>query len=290
MRLIMVSGLAGAGKSVALNMLEDLGYYSIDNLPLGLLHGMPAATLRRQGLDFEKLAIGVDSRASTHDIEQFGQRVDNLRQGGINVEIVYLHADQKTILRRFSETRRRHPLSNEQRSLIDAVELDAQLMKPIADKADIHIDTSQLNIHQLRDLIRNRVGDSAADELSILVQSFGFKYGLPPAVDFVFDVRCLPNPHWVPELRPLTGQDQTIVDFLTQHPATHEMQEDIHSFLSRWLPDFAREDRSYVTIAIGCTGGRHRSVYLAEQLARLLGQQYCHVLIRHNELYRGQPT
>lgn len=289
MRLIIVSGLAGAGKSVALNMLEDLGYYSIDNLPLGLLHGMPVATLRRQGLDFDKLAIGVDSRASTHDIQQFDQRVDDLRQGSIDVEIVYLHADPKTLLRRFSETRRRHPLSDAQRSLVDAVELDNQLMKPIADKADIHIDTSQLNIHQLRDLIRNRIGDSAADELSILVQSFGFKYGLPPAVDFVFDVRCLPNPHWVPELRPLTGQDQTIVDFLTQYPATRDMQADIHGFLSRWLPEFAREDRSYVTIAIGCTGGRHRSVYLAEQLADLLSRQYSHVLLRHNELYRGQP-
>ncbi|MGB7756954.1 MAG: RNase adapter RapZ [Salinisphaera sp.] len=285
MRLIVVSGLAGAGKSVALNMLEDLGYYCIDNLPLGLLHEVSAATLRRQGLDFDRLAVGVDARARKNEIAEFGERVDDLRSADLDIEIIYLYADEDTILRRYSETRRRHPLSNEQRSLIDAVALDVELTQPIAAKADISIDTSRLNIHQLRDIIRNRVESAASGELSILVQSFGFKYGLPPAVDFVFDVRCLPNPHWVPELRALTGQDAAVAAHLAAQPATHEMRDDILRFFTRWLPDFAREDRTYITVAIGCTGGKHRSVYIAEQIGEHLRRQYANVLVRHNELH-----
>ncbi|KEZ78534.1 RNase adapter RapZ [Salinisphaera hydrothermalis] len=285
MRLIVVSGLAGAGKSVALNMLEDLGYYCIDNLPLGLLREVSADTLRRQGLDFDRLAIGVDSRARQTEIAEFSERIDALRSDDLDIEIIYLYADEDTILRRYSETRRKHPLSNDQRSLIDAVALDTELTQPIASKADISIDTSRLNIHQLRDIIRNRVEGSSSGELSILVQSFGFKYGLPPAVDFVFDVRCLPNPHWVPELRALTGQDAAVAEHLAAQPATHEMRDDIVRFLTRWLPDFAREDRTYITVAIGCTGGKHRSVYLAEQITEHLRRQYANVLVRHNELH-----
>lgn len=285
MRLIVVSGLAGAGKSVALNMLEDLGYYCIDNLPLGLLREVSAATLRRQGLDFDRLAVGVDSRARKNEIAEFGERVDALRSADLDIEIIYLYADEDTILRRYSETRRRHPLSNDQRSLIDAVALDIELTQPMAAKADISIDTSRLNIHQLRDIIRNQVENAASGELSILVQSFGFKYGLPPAVDFVFDVRCLPNPHWVPELRALTGLDAPVAAHLAAQPATHEMRDDILRFFTRWLPDFAREDRTYITVAIGCTGGKHRSVYLAEQIAEHLRRQYANVLVRHNELH-----
>lgn len=284
MRLIVVSGLAGAGKSVALNMLEDLGYYCIDNLPLGLLREVSARTLHRQELDFDRLAVGVDSRARTNEIADFGARVDGLREAGLEMEIIYLHADEQTILRRYSETRRRHPLSNDQRSLVEAVALDAELTEPIAAKADISIDTSRLNIHQLRDIIRNRVEGAASGELSILVQSFGFKYGLPPAVDFVFDVRCLPNPHWVPELRALTGLDAPVAEHLAAQPATHEMRDDILAFFARWLPDFAREDRTYITVAIGCTGGKHRSVYLVEQVAEHLRGQYANVIVRHNEL------
>ncbi|HET7315286.1 RNase adapter RapZ [Salinisphaera sp.] len=285
MRLIVVSGLAGAGKSVALNMLEDLGYYCIDNLPLGLLREVSAHTLHRQGLDFDRLAIGVDARARKSEIADFGARVDALREAELDIEIIYLHADEETILRRYSETRRKHPLSSDQRSLIDAVALDVKLTQPIASKADISIDTSRLNIHQLRDIIRNRVEGAASGELSILVQSFGFKYGLPPAVDFVVDVRCLPNPHWVPQLRALTGLDSAVAEHLAAQPATHEMRDDILRFFTRWLPDFAREDRTYITLAIGCTGGKHRSVYLAEQIAEHLRRQYANVLVRHNELH-----
>ncbi|ROO37688.1 RNase adapter RapZ [Salinisphaera orenii] len=285
MRLIVVSGLAGAGKSVALHMLEDLGYYCIDNLPLGLLGEVSVATLQRQGLDFDRLAVGIDARARRGEIEAFPKRIEELRTGGIDVEVIYLHADNETILRRFSETRRKHPLTDADTSLIDAVTADRRLMEPIATKADVAIDTSNTNIHQLRDIVRNRVDATRTGELSILLQSFGFKYGLPQAVDFVFDSRCLPNPHWVPELRELTGLDAAVAEHLAAEPATHDMLDDIHGFLVRWLPEFARENRAYVTIAVGCTGGKHRSVYLIEQLARRLRQTYAQTLVRHNELH-----
>lgn len=285
MRLIVVSGLAGAGKTVALRMLEDLGYYCIDNLPLGLLRDVSTHTLRSQGLDFERLAVGIDSRARRGEIENFGNRLDQLRTArDVELEVIYLYANDDTLLRRFSETRRRHPLSGHGRSLVDAVTLDKHLTQPIAAKADISIDTSHTNIHQLRDLIRNRVEGSSSGDLSILVQSFGFKYGLPPAVDFVFDVRCLPNPHWIEELRALTGLDEPVAKHLAAQPATAKMRDDIADFITRWLPSFAREDRTYITLAIGCTGGQHRSVYLAEQIAAKLRGDHANVLVRHNEI------
>lgn len=285
MRLIIVSGLAGAGKSGALHMLEDMGYYCIDNLPIGLLRDVTAATLKRQGLDFERLAVGIDSRARHADIADFPDRIEALKAGGIDIEVIYLHADDDTILRRYSETRRTHPLTDATTSLIDAVGADRALLEPIAAMANIAIDTSQTNIHQLRDIIRNRVDASQSGELSVLLQSFGFKYGVPQAVDFVFDVRCLANPHWVPELRELTGLDAPVVAHLEAQPATREMLADIGRFLRRWLPEFARENRAYVTIAVGCTGGKHRSVYLVEQLAARLRDTYAQTLVRHNELH-----
>ncbi|WP_348760875.1 RNase adapter RapZ [uncultured Salinisphaera sp.] len=284
MRVTVVSGLAGAGKSVALNMLEDLGYYCIDNLPLGLLGEVSADTLHRQGLDFDRLAVGVDARAREQEIEHFAERIDTLRAGGIDLQVLFLHADQKTLLRRYSETRRRHPLTGDNRTLVDAIDADLALTQPIAEKADVSIDTSRLNIHQLRDLVRNEVEGRVAGELSILVQSFGFKYGLPPAVDFVFDVRCLPNPHWVAGLRSATGLEQPVIDHLDAQPAVAEMRDYISDFLARWLPDFAAQDRTYITVAIGCTGGKHRSVYLAERVAERLRADQGHVLVRHNEL------
>jgi len=285
MRLIVVSGLAGAGKSVALRMLEDLGYYCIDNLPMGLLREVSAATLQQQGLDYERLAVGIDARARNADIAGFPDRIEELRAGGIDIEVIFLHADSDTILRRYSETRRKHPLTDADTSLIDAVAADRRLLEPIADCAEVSIDTSHTNIHQLRDIVRNRVEARQTGDLSILLQSFGFKHGVPQAVDFVFDVRCLPNPHWIAELRDLTGLDAAVSEHLAAQPATDEMLDDIHGFMSRWLPAFAREDRAYVTIAIGCTGGRHRSVYLVEALARRLRETYTPTLVRHNELH-----
>jgi len=284
MRLIVVSGLAGAGKTVALKMLEDLGYYCIDNLPMELLHDASVATLNRHGLDFDRMAVGIDARTRHEELAAFGSRIDTLRKGGIETRVIYLHASDDVLLKRFAETRRKHPLTDDRTMLADAIALDRQLLAPIAAQADFTFDTSATNIHQLRDVVRNSVEATAEGELSILLQSFGFKHGVPPAVDFVFDVRCLPNPHWEPALRELTGRDRAVADYLEQHVETGRMLDDIGSFLLRWLPEFMRENRAYVTIAIGCTGGRHRSVYLIEQLARHLQSDHARILVRHNEI------
>ena len=284
MRLIVVSGLAGSGKSVALHMLEDLGYYCIDNLPIGLLGDITAETLRRQDLDFERMAVGVDARARPAEIRQFPERIARLKRDGVDIQVIYLEADTDVILRRYSETRRKHPLTDAEPPLVDAVERDRELLRPIAEQADLVLDTSRTNIHQLRDLIRSRVEASAAGGLSLLLQSFGFKYGVPEAVDFVFDVRCLPNPHWEASLRDATGTDEAVAAFLEKTPETGRMLRDIGDFLSDWLPAFERENRAYVTVAIGCTGGKHRSVYLVEKLAERLRADYPHTLVRHTEL------
>lgn len=284
MRLIVVSGLAGSGKTVALNMLEDLGYYCIDNLPMELLRDASVATLNRQGMAFERMAVGIDARARHEELAAFGDRLKHLRSSGVDARVFYLEASDEVILKRYSETRRKHPLTNDTTPLAEAVAADRKLLKPIASQADVRFDTSDTNVHQLRDFIRNNVEAEASGKLSVLVQSFGFKYGVPRAVDFVFDVRCLPNPHWVPELRPYTGKEQPVIDHLAERPETERMLNDINTFMTNWLPEFARENRAYVTIAIGCTGGRHRSVYLAEQLAQRLQNSDYRVLVHHNEL------
>lgn len=284
MRLIVVSGLAGSGKTVALNMLEDMGYYCIDNLPMELLRDVSVTTLNRQGMAFERMAVGIDARGRPETLAAFGERLAHLRASGIDTRVIYLEASEDVILKRFSETRRKHPLTNDSMALTEAVAADRKLLKPIASHADIRFDTSTTNIHQLRDFIRNNVEAGPDGRLSVLLQSFGFKYGIPRAVDFVFDVRCLPNPYWVPELRSYTGKQQPVIDHLEAQPEPARMLDDIETFLTRWLPAFARENRAYITIAIGCTGGRHRSVYLAEQLSRRLQQTEYRVLVHHNEL------
>lgn len=284
MRLIVVSGLAGAGKSVALHMLEDLGYYCIDNLPIGLLTDITGDTLHRQALDFERLAVGVDARAPAGEIRQFPEHVDRLKREGVDVQVIYLDADTDVILRRYSETRRKHPLTDADTPLVDAVERDRELLRPIAERADLTLDTSRTNVHQLRDQVRSRVEAGTGGGLSLLLQSFGFKNGVPEAVDFVFDVRCLPNPHWQEELRTASGRDPEVAAFLEKSPETGKMLRDIGDFLSAWLPAFARENRAYITVAVGCTGGRHRSVYLVEKLAERLREDYPQTLVRHAEL------
>lgn len=283
MRLIVVSGMAGAGKTVVLKMLEDLGYYCIDNLPMEMLRDASVATLDRQGMAFERLAIGIDTRARPEELAAFGARIDSLRASGIETRVIYLHASDEIILQRYSETRRKHPLTDANTPLEDAVTRDRRLLEPIAQYADTTVDTSATNIHQLRDLVRHNI-QTTSGKLSILLQSFGFKHGVPQAVDFVFDVRCLPNPHWEPALRQHTGRDQPVIDYLEKQPQTASMLDDLDSFLSRWLPEFERENRAYVMIAIGCTGGKHRSVYLVEQLARRLENNNPSILVRHNEL------
>lgn len=284
MKLIIVSGLAGSGKTGALHMLEDLGYYCIDNIPLALLRNFSPQDLHGPDLDFEQLAVAIDSRARPGDIKLFPERIAALKETGLDIEVLFFHADNDVILRRYSETRRKHPLTDENTPLLEAIEKDRELLKPIAEHADMVIDTSNKNIHQLREMVQHRIQGEGPERLSVLFQSFGFKYGVPKSVDFVFDVRCLPNPHWVDSLRDQDGRDAEVADFIESSPEAKELVKDIGDFLERWLPEFQEQDRTYVTIAVGCTGGRHRSVYLVEKLAKRFKSQFPLTLVRHTEL------
>ena len=269
MRLVVLSGLSGSGKSVALNALEDAGYYCIDNLPIALLQSLVDETLAQQDPAFSRVALCADARNAA-DIPRLPRLVQELRKAGIACEVIFLQADGDVLLSRFSETRRKHPLTTDRVSLTEALERESRLLGPIVDIADLVVDTSATNIHELRGLIGNRVASRAEGKLSILLESFGFKHGLPADADFVFDVRCLPNPYWERELRPLTGRDRPVREFLEQQPQVRAMVDDIGAFLERWIPRYKDSRRAYLTVAIGCTGGRHRSVYVAEAIARKL--------------------
>lgn len=285
MELVIVSGLSGSGKSVALDMLEDLGYYCIDNIPLALLGVITPSTFHREGLNLERLAVGVDARAGADQISSFERQIRILRKRSENlrIRIIFLTSDRDAILRRYSETRRRHPLTNSNTSLIEAIDHEKSLLASIAQLADITIDTSNTNLHQLREIIAQRVESDDAERIVVLLQSFGFKYGLPLGMDLVYDVRCLPNPHWVEDLRKLTGKDQPVIDFLEESEDVHQMSDDILQFLTRWLPAYEAQNRSYISIGIGCTGGQHRSVYLTERLAKALKPEYPQLIARHRE-------
>lgn len=283
MRLIIVSGLSGSGKSVALNTLEDCGFYCIDNLPLGLLPALVSKLLNASNNPYEKVAVGIDARNISEDLKRFPKYYDELNKMDINKEILFLEADVHTILKRFSETRRKHPLSTGNIPLAEAIEKERQLLRPLLEHADLHIDTTDNNIHQLRELIKKRIKDKT-DRISVLFESFGFKNGIPSDADFVFDVRCLPNPHWEPELRALTGMDNAVIKFLREHPAVDNMAEYIKSFIERWLPEFESDNRSYLTVAIGCTGGHHRSVYIVTMLAEHFRKISDNIQVRHREL------
>lgn len=283
-KLIVVSGMSGAGKSTALDMLEDLGYYTINNIPLSLLRTVTADVLREQDSHFDMLAVGIDSRTRAADMRIFPERIEELRSKGVDIQVVYLDASTEVLLRRYSETRRKHPITDEKTPLLEAIEKERRLLQPIAKIADVVLDTSHTNIHELREMTRTKLTAMEQRGLSVLFQSFGFKYGLPSSVDFVFDVRCLPNPHWDDKLRHLTGQDREVRSYLESQPEVTKMRDDIRDFLADWLPKFQSENRAYVTVAIGCTGGKHRSVYLASWLAEHFKDQYPQVLVRHTEI------
>lgn len=285
MKLLIISGLSGSGKSVALHTLEDIGFYCIDNLPVGLLATF-ARHLMEESSDRapERVAIGIDARNHPDQLQRFGTILGELRAQDIECQIIFLQADEPTLLKRFSETRRKHPLSGKEVSLADAITRERELLNPIAQNANLFIDTSHTNVHQLRDLVQERVGSVENRDLSLLFESFGFKHGIPGDADFVFDARCLPNPHWDPNLRPLTGRDQAVADFLDQHELALTMYEQIRDFLQYWLPHFKADKRSYLTVAIGCTGGQHRSVYLTERLATWFREHHQNVALRHREL------
>lgn len=284
MKLIIVSGLSGSGKSVALHVLEDLDYYCIDNLPIGMLPSLADEIVRANQHNEQWFAVGIDARNLSGELVSFPDALQALHNAGIQCEIFFLEADELTLLKRFSETRRKHPLSNDEVPLNEAILQEHKLLEPISSRADLRIDTSMTNIHQLRDIIRNRVHSASRSLLSIQFQSFGFKHGIPVDADFVFDIRCIPNPHWVMELRHLTGQDKAVADYLERHDAVHDMYNDIRQFIEKWIGCFEADNRSYMTVAIGCTGGHHRSVYMVERLADYFRPQRDGILIRHREL------
>jgi UPF0042 nucleotide-binding protein len=283
MRFIIISGQSGAGKSVVLHALEDLGYYGIDNLPVRLLPAFVEELARDHGHPIARVAAVVDVRSPRHDLHEFESLLERVTAMGARVEVVFLEADREVLLKRFSETRRRHPLTEREVPLSEALDHEARMLAPLRQLAVVHIDTSHTHLHQLRTLVQERIGDRGAG-LSLLLQSFGFKHGAPRDADMVFDVRCLPNPYWVPELRGLSGRDGAVIDFLVASALVRQMDQQLGDFLAAWLPCFERENRAYLSVAIGCTGGRHRSVYLVERLARRFAGDFPGLIVRHREL------
>ncbi len=283
-QLVIISGRSGSGKSTALHVLEDIGFTCIDNLPASLLPSLAENSERLSGMRY---AVSIDARNHTCDLQQAPEIILRSPIQHLSYKILYLDANDDTLLKRFSETRRKHPLSDEKTDLHQAIQQESQLLKPIFELANISIDTSEMGYHDLRDFIKQRFLSTNEDNAAVLFQSFGFKYGLPKDADLVFDVRCLPNPHWQTELRSLTGQDTAVKNYLSQQPQVNDMLQDIQQFLERWLPRYKENNRSYITIAIGCTGGQHRSVYLCEQLSAYFSQASSNIQLRHRELLKN---
>ncbi len=284
MKLLIVSGLSGSGKSIALDTLEDCGFYCIDNLPVTLLEDFIDHVMMVDQAAYQKTAIGIDARDQSGSLAGFADILDFIRNKGIDCEVFFMRAEEETLLKRYSETRRRHPLTNFDLPLKEAIKIEQEILKPIAKHADLVIDTSRTHYHQLRELIKTHIGERSEHNLSLQFQSFGYKHGLPLDADFVFDARSLPNPYWVPELRGLTGKDQQVIRFLQADAHVDQFYHDVAEFLERWIPRFVVENRSYLTVAIGCTGGQHRSVYLTDSLARYFKDASFHVIVRHREL------
>lgn len=283
-RLLIISGLSGSGKSVALHVLEDLGYNCIDNMPIALLRSLVSEITQQNSTADIRIAVGVDARNRQSDLVSLPSLLADLRGEGVRTELIFLQASDDILLKRYSETRRRHPLAEHGIELRQAIERERLLLGPVINAADLIIDTSRKSIYQLADSIRDRIDRRKTAALSVLVESFGFKHGIPSDADFVFDLRCLPNPYWEPTLRSKSGLDKEVGEFLDQQPLFNEMYQDILAFLSRWIPRYVSFDRSYLTVAIGCTGGQHRSVYMTKKLAAALQEIHEPVLSRHSEL------
>lgn len=286
MELIVISGTSGAGKSIALRALEDHGFYCIDNLPLVLLPPF-IHHLRESHSDYRRAAIGVDIRTLTGSLTALSPLLEQLRLD-TQITVIFMDARDEVLIKRYSESRRRHPLSSDTRALDEAIAEERLLLRPIAEIANHQIDTSHTSIYQLRQMVIKAAGQSDGQRMAVQFYSFGFKYGVPQEADFVFDVRCLPNPHWENRLRSLTGRDAAVCDYLNQKPEVEAMFHDLAAFIGSWLPRFAHDNRSYLTLAIGCTGGQHRSVYLAERLAAHFRDTPYPIQLRHREL--GDPT
>lgn len=280
MDLIIVSGLSGSGKTVALQALEDIGYYCIDNLPANLLAYFASSLMNSPG---SQAAVGIDVR-NRHFLETLPKSLQSLKELGIEFRILYLYADEDTLIRRFSETRRRHPLTNQATSLVEGIRHEHRLLASLAHSANMEIDSSHTTPHELRSQVRNLVGARDGTSMMLQIVSFGHKHGVPSDADFVFDVRCLPNPYWEKSLRQQTGMDEGVIDFLNSNKATASMVDHIYGFLTEWLPAFEAENRSYITVAVGCTGGQHRSVFVSEQLAIKFKEYGSRVQLSHREL------
>ena len=280
--MLIISGLSGSGKSVALQSLEDIGYYCIDNLPSVLLPEFARHLQADARRGLTDAAVSIDSR-NKHFLSLLDDKLKELERGN-RYRVFFLQADERTLIRRYSETRRKHPLTDVRTPLVEGIRQERALLQPLHDRAEKVIDTTDTTPHELRRLMRDLAAGGAAAGPLFLIESFGFKFGLPREADFVFDVRCLPNPHWEDDLRALSGLDEAVSDYLSAHKPVREMTDEIHRFLKKWLPGFADENRSYFTVAIGCTGGRHRSVYIAEQLRERFARRDVSVQVRHREL------
>lgn len=284
MRIIILSGLSGSGKSVALHMLEDLGFYCIDNIPAALLKPFISYTVRSPESTYERTAIGLDARNTAAEIATVPQLIDELRRSGIQCEVIFLVTGDEELLRRFAETRRKHPMSGHNIDLREAMALERQLLEPIVYAADLVIDTSKMGVHALREIIHQRVEQRTVGRLSITFESFGFKHGIPGDADFVFDARSLPNPYWEPTLRNLTGRDPEVIRFLEAQTNVGILIADIAQFMTARIPEYQASNRGYLTVAVGCTGGQHRSVYIVDRLAETFAARHTNVTARHSSL------
>jgi len=281
MRFLVISGRSGSGKTTALHLLEDEGFTCIDNIPVTLLPQLIEYISKQNA---EKFAIGIDARNLDADLGKLEEILEASKVPRGDYKVIYLDTQTDILFKRFSETRRKHPLSDEKTDLSEALEKERTILTPIIHISDITIDTSTLNLHELRGTIRRLVVGNESKGMAIMFTSFGFKYGAPTDADFVFDVRCLPNPHWDPTLRLRTGLEREVIDYLSSQEAVTNMTDDIGAFITKWIPSFQSSSRSYLTIAIGCTGGMHRSVYLSEKLADRLRSTYKNVQVRHRQL------
>lgn len=285
MKLVIISGLSGSGKSVAINTLEDDDFYCIDNMPLSMLLTCIEHLTSTRSIYYEKIAIGVDARNASKDIVSFPEIVKAIKKIGIDLELIHLEADEETLIQRYSETRRKHPLTKNGLPLVEAIHMEKHILEDLVLIADLRIDTTATNVRQLRSIINDRVCKKTSANLTILLQSFGFKYGVPKDSDYVFDVRCLPNPYWEKSLRELTGKDTEVIEFLQSHDEVTKMIDSIAEFIEKWLPLFIKENRSYLSVSIGCTGGHHRSVHVTEYLSnRFSNFKDTHISVRHRDL------
>lgn len=284
MKLIILSGRSGSGKTTCLHVLEDLGYYCVDNMPASLMAALAERIAEENNNELNKVAVSIDARNLSGDLSKFKEIFDRLDASALDRQIIFLDAATDTLLKRFSETRRKHPLSNSDLGLLEAIKLEKELLTPIANLASLTVDTSSLTLHDLRDIVRDRVASHEPNILALQFQSFGFKHGIPIDADMVFDLRCLPNPYWVNTLRGLTGLNQEVIDYLEAQDEVNKMFNDIKGFLENWIPSFERNNRSYITVGLGCTGGQHRSVFLSEKLRKHFSQTISNIQVRHREL------